>query len=245
MLMKFDIISIFPQFFDSALSYGMVRIAQEKEIIKIRITNPRDFTKGGVVDDYQFGGGSGMVMKPEPLTKAINKVKTKKSLLIHLTPKGRRLNQKVINKLSKKHHIVILCGRYKGIDQRINLMFHPLELSLGDYVLSGGEVGALALIDAITRLLPNVLGNIDSADTDSFQSDLFESPIYTRPHTYKRLKVPGVLRSGNHQLIARWRRKRSLETTLFQRPDLISSETFSKKDFEILLEVLDGKNSQN
>lgn len=243
--MKFDIISIFPHFFDSALSCGMVRIAQDRKIITIRITNPRDFTDDGVVDDYQFGGGAGMVMKPEPLGKAINHIQTKKSFLVHLTPKGKRLNQKIVDDLSKKNHIILICGRYKGIDQRVNSLFHPLELSLGDYILSGGEVGALVLIEAITRLLPNVLGNRDSATTDSFQHDLFEAPIYTRPPVYQRFCVPDVLRSGNHQLVARWRRKKSLETTLSQRPDLMSSEIYSKKDFEMLLEVLHGENSRD
>jgi tRNA (guanine37-N1)-methyltransferase len=243
--MKFDIISIFPQFFDSALSYGMVRIAQNRKVITVRITNPRDFTDDGVVDDYQFGGGAGMVMKPEPLGKAISHLHTKKSFLLYLTPKGKCLNQKIVDNLSKKSHIIIICGRYKGIDERINSLFHPLELSLGDYILSGGEVGALVLIEAITRLLPNVLGNRDSATTDSFQHDLFEAPIYTRPPVYQRFCVPDVLRSGNHQLVARWRRKKSLETTLSQRPDLLSSEIFSKKDFEMLLEVLNGENSRD
>jgi tRNA (guanine37-N1)-methyltransferase len=241
--MKFDIISIFPKFFDTPLSHGIIRIAKEKGIIKISITNPRDFTNDGVVDDYQFGGGAGMVMKPEPLTKAINSVKTKNSCLIHLNPKGKRLNQKTVNELANKTHIIIICGRYKGIDERINFIFKPLEISLGDYILSGGEVGALVLVESITRLLPNVLGNKDSADTDSFQKNIFESPIYTRPNIYKRFRVPEILRSGNHQLVALWRRKKSLKTTLEKRPDLISSQVFSKKDFEILLEVLDEKNS--
>jgi len=241
--MKFDIISIFPEFFDSPLSCGILRIAQEKGIIKIKITNPRDFAPDRIVDDYQFGGGAGMVMKPEPLNRAINSVKTKKSFLINLTPKGKKLNQKIVNDLAKKEHIVFICGRYKGIDERINLLFEPLEISTGDYVFSGGEIGALMLIESITRLLPNVLRNRDSAHTDSFQHNLFESPIYTRPNVYKRCKVPEVLRSGNHQLVARWRRKKSLEITLSQRPDLISSEIFTKGDLEILLEVLNGKDS--
>jgi tRNA (guanine37-N1)-methyltransferase len=243
--MKFDIISIFPEFFEGPLSCGMLRVARKREVIKVQVTNPRDFTTDGVVDDYQFGGGAGMVMKAEPLAKAIASVKTNDSLLINLTPQGRRLTQRLIHELAGKNSIVIICGRYKGIDARMRRLYDPLELSIGDYVLSGGEVGALVLIESITRLLPGVLGNRDSADTDSFQNDLFEAPLYTRPHSYKRLKAPKILRSGNHQLIARWRRKMAIEKTLYQRPDLISRAQFTKNDLELLLEVLDGKDSRN
>lgn len=241
--MKIDIISIFPEFFNTPLSYGILRIAQEKGIIEINVTNPRNFTQDGVVDDYQFGGGAGMVMKPEPLTKAVNHIKTKNSCLINLSPKGRRLNQDIVTKLAEKKHTIIICGRYKGIDERINYIFDPLQISIGDYILSGGELGALVLIESITRLLPGALGNKDSANSDSFQKHLIESPIYTRPNVYKKLKVPQILRSGNHNLVARWRRKKSLDKTLTQRPDLLLEETFTTTDLEILLEVLNGKNS--
>lgn len=172
--MKFDVISIFPEFFEGPLSCGVVRIAQEKGIIETSITNPRDFTKDGMIDDYQFGGGAGMVMKPEPLTMAINHVREQDSLLLHLTPKGKRFTQEMANELSREKHIIIICGRYKGVDERINAIFNPLEISIGDYVLAGGEIGALVLIEAVTRLLPDVLGNRDSADTDSFQTKLLE-----------------------------------------------------------------------
>lgn len=221
----------------------MLRVALQKNIINVNITNPRDFTTDGVVDDYQFGGGGGMVFKPEPLTKAINSVWTKKSTLINLTPKGKRLNQRIVNELTGHKHIVIICGRYKGIDERISDIFQPLHISIGDYVISGGEIGALILMESVTRLLPGVLGNRDSANSDSFQGNLLEAPIYTRPHVFKRFKVPHVLRSGNHSMIAEWRRKEAMEMTLARKPHLLSEETFSKKDFEILLEVLHGKNS--
>ena len=241
--MKFDIISIFPEFFQSPLAYGVLRAALQKNIICVNITNPRDYTKDGVVDDYQFGGGAGMVFKPEPVTKAVKAVSTKKSMLINLTPKGKRLNQKIVNELTSRKHIIIICSRYKGIDERINEIFQPLNISVGDYVISGGEIGALILMEAVTRLLPGVLGNRDSAESDSFQGNLLEAPIYTRPHVFKKLKVPHVLRSGNHNRIAEWRRKKTMEITLARKPDLFSEETFSKKDFEILLEVLNGENS--
>ncbi len=241
--MKFDIISLFPEFFSSPLSCGILRIALEKGIIKIGITNPREFTEDGVVDDYQFGGGAGMVMKPEPLAKAINRVKTKHSCIISLTPQGKRLEQSTVKELTKNRHTIIVCGRYKGIDARMNRIFKPLEISVGDFVLAGGEIGALVLIESITRLLPGALGNRDSAESDSFQKYLLESPVYTRPNSYRKFKVPQILRSGNHNLIAHWRRKKSLQKTMTQRPDLLSLETFSKSDLAILLEVLDGENS--
>lgn len=241
--MKFDIISIFPDFFYSPLSFGILKIAQEKNIIKIRITNPRDFSKDGVVDDYQFGGGAGMVMKPEPIVKAINQVKTKSSLVIMLTPQGKRLDQNIVKELVKKDHVIITCGRYKGIDERVNRVFNPMQISVGDYILSGGEIGALVIIESITRLLPGSLGNIDSADTDSFQQYLLEAPIYTRPKSFRNLAVPPILRSGHHKMVARWRRGKSFERTLQYRPELMGLEKFSKTDLEILLEVLDGKNS--
>lgn len=238
--MKFDIISIFPEFFASTLSCGMLRVALERSIIAVNTVNPRAFTDDGVVDDYQFGGGSGMVFKPEPLARAIESVRTKDSTLINLTPKGQRLTQPTVRQLAGHKHIVIICGRYKGIDERINELYHPLEVSIGDYVLSGGETAALALIESITRLLSGVLGNQDSAESDSFQTGLLEAPLYTRPHTFKKLGVPEVLRSGNHGRIDEWRRKKSLELMLGRRPDLLADAVFSKKDFALLLEVLNG-----
>jgi len=241
--MKFDVLSIFPEFFEGPLSCGMLRVARDKGLLHINTVNPRDFAADRIVDDYQFGGGAGMVFKPEPLTKAINSVRTSKSQVISLTPRGRRLDQTLVKELSLKQHIIIICGRYKGIDERISEIFHTVDLSIGDYVLSGGEAGALVLIESIARLLPGVLGNRDSAETDSFQRSLLEAPIYTRPQIHKRMSVPEVLRSGNHKAIASWRRKKSLEVTLARNPDLLAEETFSEKDLEILLEVINGKSS--
>jgi tRNA (guanine37-N1)-methyltransferase len=241
--MKIDIISIFPEFFESPLSCGMLRVAREKGVLDFNTINPRDFASDRVVDDYQFGGGAGMVFKPEPLTEAILSVWTKESLLVNLTPKGKRLDQTLVKELARKKHIIVLCGRYKGIDERIKQIFDPLEISLGDYILSGGETGAIILIESVTRLLPDVLGNRDSADTDSFGGNLLEAPIYTRPATFKKRKVPPVLRSGDHNRIAEWRRKKSIEITLERKPELLNEEIFSERDFQILLEVLSGKNS--
>jgi tRNA (guanine37-N1)-methyltransferase len=180
--MKFDVISIFPEFFESPLTCGMLRVAREKGILHVRMVNPRDFAKDQIVDDYQFGGGAGMVFKPEPITRAINSVRTPESRLVLLTPKGAHLDQNTVKELASKEHIVLIAGRYKGIDERIVDLFQPMEISVGDYILSGGETAALALIESVTRLLPGVLGNRDSADTDSFGGNLLEAPI--------RMKVP-------------------------------------------------------
>ena len=241
--MKLDVISIFPEFFESPLSCGMLRVAREKGILDVNIVNPRDFATDRVVDDYQFGGGAGMVFKPQPITEAVRSVHTEESLLINLTPKGRTLDQEIVKEFADKKHIIIICGRYKGIDERVTQIFKPLEISVGEYILSGGETGALVLIEAITRLLPDVLGNRDSAETDSFGGNLLEAPIYTRPKVFQRKKVPPVLRSGNHNRIASWRRRKSIEMTLTRKPELLSEEIFSEKDLQILLEVLNGKNS--
>ncbi len=241
--MKFDIISLFPEFFKTPLTCGTLRIAQEKGLIEINIINPRDFTEDGIVDDYQFGGGAGMVIKPEPLVAAIEKVKSRDSLLVNFTPAGELLTQRLIKRLIQNQHIILICGRYKGIDERINMIYRPLKISIGDYVLAGGELPALVLIEAITRLLPGVLGNIDSAENDSLQNGLLAPDIFTRPYHYKKIRVPAVLRSGNHRLIARCRRKESIKKTLKKRPDLLKGVVFNKDDLEIILEVINERNS--
>ncbi|MEO0215569.1 MAG: tRNA (guanosine(37)-N1)-methyltransferase TrmD [candidate division WOR-3 bacterium] len=237
-MINFDIISLFPEYFNGPFSCGTLKIAREKGIIKVNITNPRDFTDEGTVDDYQYGGGAGMVLKPEPLVRAIEAVKRNDSIVVNFSPAGQLLSQKIIQDLSGKCHLILICGRYKGIDERINLIYKPLEISIGDYVLAGGEAAALVLIEAITRLLPGVLGNIDSAEDDSLQAGLLAADIYTRPDNYKMFKVPSVLKSGDHKKIARWRRKESLRKTLIKRPELLGNLKFSKEDLDILLEVV-------
>ena len=241
--MKFDIISIFPDFFASPLSCGILRIAQEKKLVKIKLFNPRNYTEDGQVDDYQFGGGSGMVMKPEPINAVLENLRSARANTILFTPKGKSLNQKIVKQLSTEKHLILLCGRYKGIDNRINEYFEPIELSLGDYILSGGENAALVLIERIIRLLPGALGNLDSANSDSFEDSLLEAPIFTRPAVFKRMNVPQVLLSGNHRLINDWRRKNALMLTLNQRPDLLAGGTFQVNDLALLLEVINEKKS--
>jgi tRNA (guanine37-N1)-methyltransferase len=248
--MNFNIITLFPEYFNGALNCGIIRIARKKKLVSVTFTNPRDFAEGGYVDDYMFGGGAGMVMQPEPLVRAIanaqKKLKTAAGApaLIDLTPKGRLLDQNMVKKLvTKNENYILICGRYKGIDARINGMFDLVHISVGDYILAGGETAALTVIEAVTRLLPGVLGNKDSAETDSLHNGLLEAPIYTRPCVFRKLEVPQVLRNGNHRAIAGWRRKESLRLTLARRPDLIPANKYTKNDLGILLEVINGKDS--
>ncbi|MEO0137907.1 MAG: tRNA (guanosine(37)-N1)-methyltransferase TrmD [candidate division WOR-3 bacterium] len=239
--MEFQIISVLPEYFKGPLNCGTLRIAQEKGLIKIKIVNPRDFTTDGVVDDYQFGGGAGMVLKLEPLLKAIDSIRTEKSFIIYFTPTGRLLTQDYVKTLVEKENFIFICGRYKGIDERLGRLIPGEEISIGDYILSGGEAAALVLMEAITRLLPGVLSHIDSAKEDSLQNGLLAAPVYTRPANFKHLAVPETLLSGNHQAIARWRRKKAIELTLQKRPELLGEVIFSKDDLDILLEVLNDE----
>ncbi|MEO0096043.1 MAG: tRNA (guanosine(37)-N1)-methyltransferase TrmD [candidate division WOR-3 bacterium] len=241
--MQFHIISIFPEYFNGPLSCGTLRIGQEKGAIKVNIINPRDFVSDGIVDDYQFGGGAGMVLKLEPILRAINSVRSEKSIIINFAPTGKLLTQGFVNELVKKNEIILICGRYKGIDERLCKLCPLEEISIGDYVFSGGEVAALILLETVTRLLPGVLGNIDSAEADSLQNGLLSAPIYTRPANFKNLSVPQVLLSGDHQAVARWRRKKAIESTLKKRPELLPEVNFSASDLDILLEVLNDKNA--
>ena len=225
--MKIEILTLFPQMFENFLNESMIRIAIKQKAIVVNVTNIRDFAidKNKTTDDYPYGGGAGMIMKPEPLYEAIQHVKKKKHIpVIYFTPQGKQLNQEMVNKYSKLKEIILLCGHYKEIDQRIRDFFVTDELSIGDYVLSGGEIPAMVFIDAITRLQKGVLSDIDSAKTDSFQNGMLGCPHYTRPPEFKGLKVPDVLISGNHKKIEEWRKQKALEITKKNRPDLIKDE---------------------
>ncbi|OQX70603.1 MAG: tRNA (guanosine(37)-N1)-methyltransferase TrmD [Candidatus Cloacimonas sp. 4484_275] len=227
--MIINILTLFPNIFSNFLKESIVGIAVEKKAIKTNIVNIRDFAfdKHKQVDDYSFGGGAGMIMKPEPLYEAISFVKKEKNVpVIYFTPQGRLLNQEIVNKYSRENEIVLVCGHYKEIDQRIRDTLITDEISIGDYVLSGGEIPAMVLIDAIARLQKGVLSNLDSALTDSHQNGLLGYPCYTRPAEFKGMKVPEVLLSGNHKKIEEWRREKSIELTKKVRPDLY------KKKFE-------------
>jgi len=223
--MKIDILSVVPRLMESFFDHSILKRAKEKELLEINIFNLRDFTKQkhGQVDDYQFGGGAGLVIMVEPLVNAIEilQEKSKYDEIIFLTPDGELFNQKTANQLSLKNNLLLICGHYKGIDQRVRDHFITKEISIGDYVLSGGELGAAVLADAIGRLIPGVLNDETSALTDSFQDDLLAPPVYTRPEDFRGWKVPGILMSGNHSKIEEWRNEKSLDRTKERRPGLL------------------------
>lgn len=226
--MQIDIITVLPELLDSPFSHSMLKRAREKNLLTIQLHHLRDFTpyKHGQVDDYQFGGGAGMVMMPEPLALAIEKLSsnTRYDEIIYMTPDGDRLDQKTANTLSLKENLLIICGHYKGIDERIRQHFVTREISIGDYVLSGGELPAAVLVDAIGRLLPGVLNDETSALFDSFQDELLAPPVYTRPADFRGWKVPSELMSGDPKIVDEWRNEQSLARTRERRPDLINKE---------------------
>ncbi|MEO7313875.1 MAG: tRNA (guanosine(37)-N1)-methyltransferase TrmD [Ginsengibacter sp.] len=223
--MKIDILSVVPQLMESFFAHSILKRAGEKGLLDVKIYNLRDYTnyKHGQVDDYQFGGGAGLVMMVEPLVNAIESLQKEMAYdeIIFLTPDGETFNQKTANTLSLKNNLLLICGHYKGIDQRIRDHFVTKEISIGDYVLSGGELGAAVMADAIGRLIPGVLNDETSALTDSFQDDLLAPPVYTRPEEFRGWKVPDILMSGNHAKIEEWRYQQSVVRTEKMRPDLI------------------------
>ena len=223
--MRIDIISAVPELLTGPFNSSIIRKSIEKNITEIHIHNLREYAKNNYksVDDYQYGGGAGMVMLIEPIDKCISKLKSERDYdeIIYMTPDGSKLNQSVSNKLSCMTNIVILCGHYKGIDQRIRDNLITMEISIGDYVLTGGELPAAILTDSIVRLIPGALGDETSALTDSFQDNLLSYPVYTRPKEYKSWQVPDVLFSGDQKKIEKWRMEKSLEITKKKRPDLL------------------------
>lgn len=235
--MKIGIISIFPDMF-AALDLGIPRIAQEKQCLSIECWNPRDFTadKHRTVDDTPYGGGPGMVMKVEPLQLAINAARAAlpKAALIYLSPQGDTLNHQAVCEMKLAEEIIFLCGRYEGIDERLIEQEVDAEWSIGDYVLSGGELAAMVIIDAIARQLPNVLGDESSAAEDSFATGILDYPHYTRPAEYAGKDVPKVLLSGNHAAIKAWREQQALGRTYLRRPDLLKTKTLSKQQQALL-----------
>ncbi|MDA1182075.1 MAG: tRNA (guanosine(37)-N1)-methyltransferase TrmD [Bacteroidetes bacterium] len=223
--MRFDIISAVPELLTGLLGYSIPKRACDKGLAEIFIHNLHDygFGKHKQIDDYPFGGGAGMVLMAEPLSKVIEELLAarKYDQVIYMTPDGTSLKQSLSNKLSLGENLLIICGHYKGIDQRVRDLYVSMEISLGDFVLSGGEVAAAALVDSVIRLIPNVLGDGESALGDSFQDDLLAPPLYTRPELFQGLSVPPVLTSGNHSKISEWKHAQSLERTLKMRPDLL------------------------
>ncbi len=224
--MHIDIISVVPELMQSAFAHSIMKRAQEKGLLTVACHNLRDYTtyRHAQVDDYQFGGGAGMVLMPEPLANAIEHLKEQKTFdaIIYMTPDGPTFNQKMANALSLKKNLLIICGHYKGIDERIRSLYITHEISIGDYVLSGGELAATVVVDAIGRLIPGVLNDETSALTDSFQDNLLAPAVYTRPKVFQGLEVPEVLLNGDHKKIEQWRSQNALERTQERRPDLLN-----------------------
>ena len=242
--MRFDILTLFPELFSSFLKESILGRAIKKGLVDIRLTNIRSFARGPhkVVDDRPYGGGNGMVMKPGPVCRALESIERtgERSLIILLTPQGKRFEQTISWNLSRLDQLIIICGRYEGVDERIRSGYIDMELSIGDYILSGGELGAIIVIDAVSRLVPGVLGGEKSNLEDSFEDGLLEYPHYTRPRIFKGKEVPSVLLSGDHEKIRSWRRTESLKRTLEKRPDLLKGARLNKEDKDIL-DKLQGK----
>lgn len=224
--MKIHILSVVPELLRSPLSHSIMKRAQDKGLLTVEVHHLRKWAVNeyGQVDDYQYGGGAGMVMMPEPLANAIDELAKEKPFdeIIFLTPDGETLNQKIANSLSLKENILLICGHYKGIDQRIREKYVTKEISIGDYVLSGGELAAAVLVDAVGRLIPGVLNDETSALTDSFQDNLLAPPVYTRPAEWRGMKVPDILLSGHTAKIDEWRHEQAVQRTQERRPDLLS-----------------------
>jgi len=223
--MRIDIITVLPELLKSPFEASILKRAIDADLVSVHFHNLRDYTtnKHKSIDDTQFGGGAGMVMMVEPIDKCISKLKAERDYdeVIYMTPDGETLSQGIANQLSMKRNLILLCGHYKGVDQRVRDQFITKEISIGDYVLSGGELGAAVLCDSIIRLIPGVLGNETSALTDSFQDGLLAPPIYTKPRDYKGWKVPELLVSGDFPKIEKWREEQALERTKKRRPDLL------------------------
>ncbi|MGI9553302.1 MAG: tRNA (guanosine(37)-N1)-methyltransferase TrmD [Thermodesulfobacteriota bacterium] len=239
--MKYDIITIFPEFFDSVFSFGVIKKARDKKLIDITVHDLREYTedKHNSVDDTPYGGGGGMLMMTGPLSKAIEdiKLKRKKSIVVLTSPQGEILNDKVVNELKEYDQVLILCGRYEGIDERIRELYVDREISIGDYVISGGEYAAGIIVDSVSRNIQGVLGNENSAVNDSFKNGLLEHPQYTKPEEFKNIKVPSVLLSGNHKEIEKWRRTESIKKTFIKRPELLDQSKLDLDETEYLKKI--------
>lgn len=241
--MKIDILSLFPEMFEGVLHSSIMKKAQENEAVDFEVVNFRDYSenKHKKVDDYPYGGGAGMLLKPEPLFAAVEAVSSKgdtKPRVILMCPQGERFTQTKAEELAKEEHLVFVCGHYEGYDERIREHLVTEELSIGDFVLTGGEIAAMAVVDSVVRLLPNVLGNEDSPVMDSFSTGLLEHPQYTRPANFNGLEVPEVLLSGNHAKIDQWREEQSLIRTYERRKDLLETATLTEHQ-KILLSQLE------
>jgi len=224
--MRIDVLTLFPEMFESPLAFSILKRAQAAGIVEIVLSNIRDFAEGkyNKVDDKPYGGGAGMVMMPGPVFDCfehVRKQSAESGKVILLTPQGKKLNHPIVRRLSREKRLILIAGRYEGFDERIRIGLDAEQISIGDYILSGGELAAMVLVDAVVRLLEGALGDADSAEDDSFTDGLLEYPQYTRPEVFRKMKVPEILLSGDHAKIAQWRKKQSLERTKKYRPDLL------------------------
>jgi tRNA (guanine37-N1)-methyltransferase len=241
--MRFSILTLNPGFFRGALDEGMIRVARQKGLLEVAVVPIRDFTvdRYGTTDDYPYGGGAGMVMKAEPILRASRSVGRSegepKPRVLLTSPQGRRFTQEVARELAQEPAIAVLCGRYKGIDERVIPLLGAEEISLGDYVLSGGEPAAITILDAVARLLPGVLGDAASAEADSFSEPLLDAPVYTRPEDVEGHRVPDVLLSGDHERVRLWRRREAIRRTWMKRPDLLLGRTLNPEDQRLLDDI--------
>ncbi|MEW6082934.1 MAG: tRNA (guanosine(37)-N1)-methyltransferase TrmD [Bacillota bacterium] len=236
--MRVDIVTIFPGMFRGPLQESMVARARETGRVEIGVVDLRDYTEDRhrVTDDEPYGGGPGMVMKPEPFFKAVQDLSGPRSRVVLMCPQGEPYDQRWAERLSREEHLILLCGHYEGIDERVRL-WADYEISLGDFILTGGEIAAMAVVDSVVRLLPGVLGHASSTSQDSFAQGLLEGPQYTRPREFRGHAVPGILLSGNHDAIRRWRRKEGLRRTLERRPDLLKKADLNEEDTRLLQEI--------
>lgn len=239
--MFFDILTLFPEMFTGPFDESIIKRAREKGIIEINLINIRDYTtdKHKTADDAPYGGGAGMVMKVEPIYRAWQDLQKGRGdvPVIMMSPQGRRLDQEIVKELSQEEGLILLCGHYEGIDERVRELIVTDEISIGDYVLTGGELAAMVLVDAVARMLPGVLGDEDSKIEDSFYNGLLDYPDYTRPREFMGLKVPEVLLSGNHGEIEKWRRREALKRTYLRRPDLLEKKVLSAEEIKLLEEI--------
>lgn len=246
--MRIDIVSIFPDVFEPVLASSMLGIAQQKGAVEFRVHDLRQWTddKHRTTDDYPFGGGHGMVMKPEPLFRAVRAVTEadpRAPFVVLTCPQGRRLDQRLVEELAAKERLLILCGRYEGVDERVREIV-DLEVSIGDYVLTGGELPAMVIVDAVTRLQPGVLASPSSAEEESFSWGLLEYPQYTRPASFEGREVPAVLLSGDHKKIAQWRRLEAIRRTALRRPDLLESADLTEDERAFAARVIAERDSE-
>lgn len=249
--MKIDVITVFPEVIEAGSGYSIVKRAQDKGILDVGVHNLRDYAhdRHRSTDDAPFGPGAGMVMKPGPIFEAVEAIREGEepgeSKVLLMTPQGEPFSQKIAGELAAERHLIMLCGHYEGVDERVREHLVDREVSIGDYVLTGGELPALVVLDAVARLLPGVLGDEESAVDESFSEGLLEYPHYTRPVEFRGWRVPDILISGHHRMIAEWRRRMSLKRTLERRPELLEKACLTDKDRKILLELLEEQRNIN